>query len=87
MTERNAATMPPKPDHISQEDWDAVDVPELTDEWFARARRGGRPKAVAPKELTTLRLDPDVLAHFRATGPGWQTRINEALRKAAGLRP
>jgi uncharacterized protein (DUF4415 family) len=32
-----------------------------------------------------LRLDPDVLAHFRATGPGWQSRINEALRKAAGL--
>ena len=50
-------------------------------------RRGGRPKAAAPKELTTLRLDPDVLAHFRATGPGWQTRINEALRKAAGLCP
>ena len=87
MTERNAATMPPKPDYISQEDWDAVDVPELTDEWFAKARRGGRPKAAAPKELTTLRLDPNVLAHFRATGPGWQTRINEALRKAAGLRP
>lgn len=60
---------------------------KLTDEWFAKARRGGRPKAAAPKELTTLRLDPDVLAHFRATGPGWQTRINEALRKAAGLRP
>ena len=31
MTERNAATTPPKPDHVSQEDWDAVDVPELTD--------------------------------------------------------
>ena len=87
MIERNAVTTPPKPDHVSQEDWDAVDVPELTDAWFAKARRGGRPKAAAPKELTTLRLDPDVLAHFRATGPGWQTRINEALRKAAGLRP
>ena len=34
---------------VSQEDWDAVDVPELTDEWFAKARRGGRPKAAAPK--------------------------------------
>ncbi|MCW2239279.1 BrnA antitoxin family protein [Azospirillum canadense] len=87
MTEKTAASTPPKPDHIRQEDWDAVDVPELTDAWFAKARRGGRPKATAPKELTTLRLDPDVLAHFRATGPGWQTRINEALRKAAGLQP
>jgi uncharacterized protein (DUF4415 family) len=32
-----------------------------------------------------LRLDAAVLAHFRATGPGWQTRINAALRKAARL--
>ena len=30
-------------------------------------------------------LDPDVIAHFKATGKGWQTRINAALRKAAGL--
>ncbi|HEX2255526.1 MAG TPA: BrnA antitoxin family protein [Afifellaceae bacterium] len=37
-----------------------------------------------PKRLVTLRLDPDVLEHFRATGPGWQSRMNEALRKAAG---
>jgi uncharacterized protein (DUF4415 family) len=33
----------------------------------------------------TLRLDAKVLEHFREGGPGWQTRINEALRKAAGL--
>ena len=32
-----------------------------------------------------MRLDPDVLAFFRADGEGWQTRINDALRKAAGL--
>jgi uncharacterized protein (DUF4415 family) len=32
-----------------------------------------------------LRVDPDVLARFRASGPGWQTRMNAALRKAAGL--
>lgn len=48
-------------------------------------RRRGRPKAASPKELVTMRLDPDVLAFFRADGDGWQTRINEALRKAAGL--
>jgi uncharacterized protein (DUF4415 family) len=35
----------------------------------------------------SLRLDPDVLEHFRASGPGWQSRINAALRKLAGLRP
>lgn len=72
---------------------DPDDAPELTDEWFAKAGlyegdtliRRGRPKSAAPKEAVNLRLDPDVLEHFRSTGPGWQTRINEALRKAAGL--
>jgi uncharacterized protein (DUF4415 family) len=39
----------------------------------------------APKEAVNIRLDPDVLAYFRGTGPGWQSRINAALRKAAGL--
>ena len=36
------------------------------------------------KEQVTLRIDQDVLEHFREGGPGWQDRINEALRKAAG---
>lgn len=35
------------------------------------------------KELVSLRLDQDVLEHFQEGGPGWQDRINEALRKAA----
>lgn len=37
------------------------------------------------KETVSLRLDRDVLAHFQDDGPGWQDRINEALRKVAGL--
>jgi uncharacterized protein (DUF4415 family) len=36
------------------------------------------------KELVSLRIDQDVLEYFRDGGPGWQDRINEALRKAAG---
>ena len=36
------------------------------------------------KEQVTLRIDQDVLEHFQSGGPGWQDRINEALRKAAG---
>ena len=53
---------------------DPGEAPELTDDWFAKAdlyqgqklvRRGGRPKTAAPKEAVNIRLDPDLLAHFR----------------------
>ena len=37
------------------------------------------------KELVSIKLDSDVLAHFQEDGPGWQERINDALRRAAGL--
>jgi uncharacterized protein (DUF4415 family) len=47
--------------------------------------RRGRPRMANPKQAVKLRLDAAVLAHFRATGPGWQTRINTALRKAARI--
>ncbi len=72
------------------------DNPEWTEADFARARpiedipqlaaafpksKGGRPKG-SSKQLVSLRLDTDVLDKFRAAGPGWQTRINEALRRA-----
>jgi uncharacterized protein (DUF4415 family) len=46
--------------------------------------RRGRPPG-SSKNLVSLRLDKDVIDHFRASGPGWQTRLNDALRKAAGL--
>jgi uncharacterized protein (DUF4415 family) len=36
------------------------------------------------KELVSLRIDRDILDHFQEAGPGWQDRINEALRKAVG---
>jgi uncharacterized protein (DUF4415 family) len=70
------------------------DAPELTEAWFREAdfKRGdvlirrGRPPLETPKEAVKLRLDADVLASFRASGAGWQTRMNEALRKAAGLK-
>lgn len=45
----------------------------------------GRPKSDTPKKSVHLRLSQDVLAHYRASGPGWQTRIDETLRKAAKL--
>ncbi len=41
----------------------------------------------AGKEMVSLRIDRDVLAHFQDDGRGWQDRINAALRAAAGLEP
>jgi uncharacterized protein (DUF4415 family) len=69
------------------------EIPELTEEDFARGEwhvngkpvPRGRPKSQSRKEHVNLRLDPDVLAHFRAGGPGWQSRINATLRKVAKL--
>ncbi len=40
----------------------------------------GRPKAAVTKERITIRLSPDVVSTFRATGDGWQTRVDAALR-------
>ena len=47
--------------------------------------RGRPPERGVAKKQVTLRLDPDVLHRFRAEGPGWQGRINAALRKAVGI--
>jgi uncharacterized protein (DUF4415 family) len=57
------------------------DNPPLTDAELRQFRRGpGRPLGSGKKEQVTLRLDSEILEQFRATGNGWQTRINEALR-------
>jgi uncharacterized protein (DUF4415 family) len=74
---------------LTQDDSDD-DAPDLsTPYWAERIARAkvqrGRPKSAVTKVSTTIRLDPEVLAAFKATGEGWQTRINAALRKAAGL--
>jgi len=59
------------------------ELPELTDEMLARAvvNKGGRPRATNPRQLITLRLPADVIERWRATGPGWQTRMAERLEK------
>jgi uncharacterized protein (DUF4415 family) len=69
------------------------EIPELTETFFEQADyhvggklvRRGRPRSEAPKKAVNLRLDQDVIERFRAGGPGWQSRINQALRKAVGL--
>lgn len=46
------------------------------------ARRLGRPPAPIRKTPVSIRLDPDIVAHFKSGGAGWQSRINDALRAA-----
>jgi len=80
----------PNPELIDDEN------PEWTDEMFARARpaaevmgeafmemarKPGRPKAVAPKKPVTIRLDAEVAQRLRASGKGWQTRVNDELAR------
>jgi uncharacterized protein (DUF4415 family) len=71
----------------------AEDAPELSRDWFKQAAlydgeklvrpaKRGRPILEQPKQQVTLRLDADVVEKFRATGTGWQTRINDALKQS-----
>ena len=84
MSKSNAAS---KPEWI-----DPDDAPEWTDEMFDRADlmigdtiiRRGRPPGSA-KTQVSLRLDNEVIASFRAQGPGWQSRMNAALLEALGV--
>ena len=78
---------------------EVMDHPEATDEQLAQARpfsevfpemaasvRRGRGPQKAPTKLpVTLRLEKEVVEAFKASGKGWQTRMGEALKKAAGL--
>ena len=59
------------------------DLPELTEEMLARAKvnKGGRPLSTNPRKLISLRLPADVIELWKATGPGWQTRMAERLSK------
>lgn len=73
------------------------DTEEITPEMMARAkpfaealpelaesikRSRGRPRVQNPKQAISLRLDPEVIEKFKATGKGWQARINKALKDA-----
>jgi hypothetical protein len=82
-----------RPKHIQQADWKAVDVPELTASELATARplrdifpdlakasrRRRAKKGEAHKQAVSLRLSPEVIAHFKSRGAGWQTRIDLTL--------
>lgn len=73
--------------HISLD----TDLPEITDDWIAGADlyhgdklvRRGRPKLENPRQLLSLRLPPQVIARWKASGPVWQPRMAEVLEKSA----
>ena len=66
------------------------EAPEITAQWAAGADlyrgkkliRRGRPKLDRPRQLLSLRLPPDVIASWKASGPGWQTRMAAVLEKS-----
>lgn len=57
-----------------------VNTYELTDKDFVQLRPIGRPRAAVTKERITIRLSRDVVEQFRASGDGWQTRVDAALK-------
>jgi uncharacterized protein (DUF4415 family) len=65
---------------------DPDDAPDLTSPYWAKKMEAaivsrGRPRLAETKTSTTIRLDDDVIQRFKAKGPKWQTRINDALRE------
>jgi uncharacterized protein (DUF4415 family) len=89
-----------KPTHISVTDTEDAaitaaamtdpDALPFTDEQWASVKprlRMGRPKAELTKERITIRLSRDVVTQFRATGQGWQTRMDSALRQYIAEHP
>jgi uncharacterized protein (DUF4415 family) len=63
-----------------------ADFPEIPSELLSRmmpSKRGRPSQGAAPKQSIALRLDREVLAVFKAQGPGWQSRMQETLKRAA----
>lgn len=85
--DKTSAILPETDDPASRPDDDIPDMttPYWTERFDKAIVQRGRPKGAVTKVSTTLRLDPEVLAAFKADGPGWQSRINAALRRAVGL--
>ncbi|TPK96085.1 MULTISPECIES: BrnA antitoxin family protein [unclassified Mesorhizobium] len=77
---------------MSEEEDAAITAAALADpdaqplEFLKLRRKPGRPRAEVKKIAVSLKLDPDVVSAYREKGPGWQTRMNDDLRKAAKLK-
>lgn len=94
-----SARKPDAPGFTQEDWDEVSDNPALTEEELAQMRPaqelpseifealprnpGGRPRSAKPKQQITLRIDADVVAAYKATGTGWQTRMNQALAQGA----
>ena len=84
--QRGIAEDPDNPEWTEEDFKNARPFAEVFPELAESIRRArGRPVMEKPKRQISLRLDPDVIDAFKATGKGWQGRINDVLRKAAKL--
>jgi uncharacterized protein (DUF4415 family) len=84
-TRKRRETDPDNPQWTAEDFARARPAREAAPEVLALVRRMRGPQKRPTKRLVSLRLDPDVIEHYRERGPGWQARINATLRKAAGL--
>jgi len=62
---------------------DGVKMKDLTPEMLARVKNTRGPQKARTKVAVSIRLSPEVISHFKAKGPGWQSRIDDVLRKIA----
>ena len=83
--QQGIAADPDNPEWTAADFARAKSFAEVCPELAAGVRRKRGQQKAPTKRLVSLRLSEQVLAHFRATGPGWQTRIDDALKRAAGL--
>jgi uncharacterized protein (DUF4415 family) len=89
MTEKKPVSRRSLRSNLQQVDAHAIapdeyaDLPDLTEEMLSRAslNKGGRPVSANPRKPISLRLPAEVIERWRATGPGWQTRMAERLSK------
>lgn len=81
--QRQIASDPDNPEATEEELANARPFAEVFPELAESIRRSrGRPAVPRPKQQVSLRLDPEVIEKFKATGKGWQARINEVLKRA-----
>lgn len=73
---------PDNPEWTEEDFANARPATEVEPEWVERWRRTRGKQETPTKERVSIRLDSDITEHFRSSGPGWQTRLNDTLRRA-----